>query len=99
MKNNTVKANINNVKDCVPSLLMQSLGNAGCNLFVTILSTRMLGAVLYPVNIGGGLVLTVLCGSLFFKKKDMQKYFGDCVRRSFYFDFKFIKNNFKEKLL
>ena len=69
MKNNTVKADINNVKDCVPSLLMQSLGNVDCNLLVTILSTRMLGAVLYPVNIGGGLVLTVLCGFLFFKKK------------------------------
>ena len=73
IKATSLKADIVNVKACVPSLLMQSFGNAGCNVLVTILAARMLGAVLYPVNTGGGLVLTVLCGFLFFKEKKTWK--------------------------
>ena len=68
-KKNTLKTDFYNVKQCIPSLAMQTVGNAGSNLLVTFLSTKMNGAILYPVNSGVGLILTVLCSFIFFHEK------------------------------
>lgn len=38
-------------------------------MLATYLSTRIDGAVLYPVQSGGGFVLTVLFGFCFFKER------------------------------
>ncbi|MBE7067715.1 MAG: hypothetical protein E7381_00280 [Clostridiales bacterium] len=68
-KKNTLKTDFENVKQCIPSLAMQTIGNAGSNLLVTFLSTQVNGAILYPVNSGVGLILTVLCSFIFFHEK------------------------------
>ena len=51
------------------ALMLQSTGNAGTNMLATYLSTRVNSAVLYPVQLGGGFVLTVLFGFFLFKEK------------------------------
>ena len=45
------------------------VGNSGANLLVTFLSSNVDAAILYPISMGGGLVLTVLAGFTFFKEK------------------------------
>ena len=69
----SLRTDISNIKASVSSLLLQSFGNSGCNLLVTILSSRIPGSILYPVNTGGGLILTAICGFVFFKEKKTRK--------------------------
>lgn len=72
-KEKTIKSDVNNIKECIPSLAMQAFGNAGANLLVTFLSSRIDASILYPVSMGGSLVLTCLFGFLLFNEKKTRR--------------------------
>ena len=65
----TYKSDLQSVKRSAAAVALQMTGNVGSNLLVTFLSSRIIASVLYPVNMGGGLVLAVICGFIFFKEK------------------------------
>lgn len=72
-KNNTLKEDLLSAKENALPLTVQTVGNTGSNLLVTFLSSRVDGSLLYPVNMGLGLIITVLCGFIVFKEKPTWK--------------------------
>ncbi|MBP3436420.1 MAG: hypothetical protein J6K61_00735 [Clostridia bacterium] len=68
-KKHTFSDDFVKIKQNVLPIAIQATGNTGSNLLVTYLASRVNATVLYPVNMGGGLVITVLCGFIFFKDK------------------------------
>lgn len=73
LKTRSLPTDFNVLRQNKLSLLLQIVGNSGSNLLVTFLSSRINASILYPVNMGIGLVLTVLCGFIFFKEKPTVK--------------------------
>lgn len=69
IKKITVKEDLLSLKENIVPISIQTVGNTGSNLLVTFLASRVEGALLYPVNSGLGLILTVLCGFIIFKEK------------------------------
>ena len=69
IKNRSAKDDFLSLKNSLCPLCVQAVGNTGSNLLVTFLTSRVNASILYPVNMGGGLVITVLCGFIFFKDK------------------------------
>ena len=77
IKNNTIKNDLENVKLCSGSLLLQGFGNAGANLLVMFLISNIDVSLVYPIEIGVGLILSVLWGFIVLKeKKTFQKILG-----------------------
>ena len=68
-KQKGIRQDFTDLKNHVGAITLQTAGNAGTNMLATYLSTRIDGAVLYPVQSGGGFVLTVLFGFCFFKER------------------------------
>ncbi len=68
-KKNTLKEDFRSAKENALPIALQTVGNTGSNLLVTFLSSRVDGSLLYPVNMGLGLIITVLCGFIVFKEK------------------------------
>lgn len=68
-KRPTLKNDFESVRNNASAIVLQMVGNVGSNLLVTFLSSRVVASVLYPVNMGGGLVLAVVCGFIFFREK------------------------------
>ena len=73
LRNNTIKADLLSVQENALPLAIQTVGNTGSNLLVTFLASRVDGSLLYPVNMGLGLIITVLCGFIVFKEKKTWK--------------------------
>ena len=69
IRNYTLKEDFLSAKENALPLTVQTVGNTGSNLLVTFLSSRVDGSLLYPVNMGLGLIITVLCGFIVFKEK------------------------------
>lgn len=72
-KKHSLKSDLLEIKSNAPALTMQAFGNCGSNLLVTFLTSRVSASLLYPINMGGGLVLTTLCGFIFFKERPTVK--------------------------
>ena len=69
VKRKSLKKDAVLLRSCVPSLIFQIVGSAGSNLLVTYLSAIVDASILYPISMGGGLVLTILAGFIVFKEK------------------------------
>ena len=69
IKKKTFTEDIEGIRRNTKAIALQAFGNVGANMLVTFLSSRIDGVILYPVNKGCGLLLTVLCGFCFFKEK------------------------------
>ena len=69
IKQSSIKKDLSEVRQSLFPLAIQSTGNAGANLLVTYLASRVNASVLYPFQIGGGLILTVICGFIFFRDR------------------------------
>lgn len=76
IKSNTLKRDVSIIQENGKGIAVQTVGNTGANLLVSFLSSRVNGAILYPVNMGGGLVLTTVVGFVFFKEKKTWKNVG-----------------------
>ena len=69
IRQRTFVSDLKNVKRNILGISLQSVGATVANIIVTFLSVKMIGAVLYPVHLGAGFVITVISGVALFKEK------------------------------